>query len=94
MDSNFNGTRLVIINQSFIFYFRLKFELLVFVFGKSFLVGIVPNNLSITHTHYNDQFEKLKTCKGDLTPTNMRYAIHDMQYAICNLQLAILQCIN
>ncbi len=36
MDSNFNGIRLVIINQSFIFYFRLKFELLVFIFGKSF----------------------------------------------------------
>ncbi len=60
MDSNFNGIRLVIIDQSFIFYFRLQFELLVFIFGKSFLVGIVPNNLSIACTHYNDQFEKVE----------------------------------
>ncbi len=63
MDLNFNGIRLVIINQSFIFYYRLKFELLVFILGKSFLVGTVPNNSSIAYTHYNDQFEKLKTCK-------------------------------
>ncbi len=62
MDSNFNGIRLVIINQSFIFfYFQLKFKLLVFLFGKSFYIGIVPNNLSIAYTNYNDQFEKLKT---------------------------------